>query len=292
MWQLFAFLSAIFSALAAILEKKALLKNDPLIFSLALSVITLIFSLPFLVFADFTTLHIETIWLMYLKSLLGALAFLLVMHGLQRCEISNSLPLLVFTPAIVAILAFLLLNENIGFAGISGMVILLIGTYLLQLEKNKGWLSPFLFLKQNKSFWFIIGAIALFSTTSILDKTLLKSYKLQPELFLPLQQFFFSVNFFLLFIIKQSRWKQLKCEVFKNWKIILLIALIAIIYRYMHILAIKSGYVAFVLSIKRTSVFFATVFGGRYFTEHNLKNRSLAVATMVIGVIIIIISKP
>jgi uncharacterized membrane protein len=69
---------------------------------------------------------------------------------------------------------------------------------------------------------------------------------------------------------------------------ILAVAVFAVVYRYSYILAIKAGSVALVLSIKRTSVFFAAVFGGRYFKEHNLLRRSLAVVIMVVGAIVVI----
>ncbi|MBI9067383.1 MAG: hypothetical protein JEZ09_08835, partial [Salinivirgaceae bacterium] len=74
-----------------------------------------------------------------------------------------------------------------------------------------------------------------------------------------------------------------------SWKLILLISVFTIIYRYSHILAIKAGSVALVLSIKRTSVFFATVIGGHYFNEKNLLRKSLATLLMIAGAICIIL---
>ncbi len=288
MWQLFAFLSAVFSALAAILEKKALFKTPPLAFSLILSLFTFVLAIPFLYTANLASLKIATILVLYIKSLLGAVAFLLVMNGIQKNELSKSLPLLVFTPAVVAVLAFLLLGENIGIWGTFGMVILLLGTYLLQLDKGKSMFSPFLFLKENKALWYIVGAILLFSVTSILDKTLLKSFKLPPNIFLPLQQLFFTINFLLIYLFKGKKLSHLRKITIDHWRIIFVIAVVAIVYRYTQILAVKSGSVAYVLSIKRTSVFFATVIGGTYFKEHSVLKRSIAVATMVVGIIIIL----
>jgi len=289
MWQFLAINSAVFSALAAIAEKKALLNIKPIGFSLILSFFIFVLTVPFLFFVNYSLVTTNAIIVLYIKSVMGAVAFLLVMYGLKYIDISKSLPLLVLTPALVAILAFFILNENIGYWGILGMVLLLIGTYFLQLEPKSSWLSPFFFVKQNRAFLYIIGALLLFTATSILDKTLLKNYKLQPEAFLPLQQLFFTLNFILVFIFSKETKSQLKTELVKTWKIIVLTAFFAVIYRYSHILAIKAGSVALVLSIKRTSVFFATVFGGRYFKEKNLMQRSIAVAVMITGAIVIIL---
>lgn len=288
MWQVLAITSALFSALAAIFEKKALFKSSPLSFSLLLSAIILLLTLPFLFFVDFTALQATTLLVLYGKSILGALAFLLVMHGLKKLEISSSLPLLVLTPAIVAVFAFFLLDETLNAVDIIGMVLLLIGTYYLQLKKGDVWLSPFKTAFRNKAYIYLCGAILLFTTTTLLDKTLLKTYKLQPEAFIPIQQLFFTLNFAILFAFSKKERTGIKRTFNDTWKIILAIAFFAVIYRYSHILAIKAGSVALVLSIKRTSVFFATVFGGQYFKDQNLVRKSIATLIMIVGAIVII----
>lgn len=290
MWQLLALTSALFSALAAVFEKKALFKIDPLEFSLVLSAVTMILTLPFLFFVDPTTLEAGSLAVLFGKSVLGAFAFLMVMNGLKRLDISNSLPLLVLTPGLVAVFAFILLNESLSLFDIAGMVLLLAGTYLLQLKKGHSLLEPFRFVQQNKAYLYIIGAILLFTTTSILDKALLSKFRLQPEAFLPLQQLFYTLIFVMFFLFRKKKTDDIKSQLQCTWKWILLVAVFAVIYRYSHILAVKGGPVALVLSIKRTSVFFATVIGGTLFLESNLLKRSIAVLIMIAGAVLIIIS--
>jgi len=197
---------------------------------------------------------------------------------------------LVITPALVALLAYVFLNESIGVWGIGGMLLLLSGTYVLQLPKGGNWLSPFLFVQRNKAQWYIIGAILLFSTTAVLDKSILKSYRLPAEAFIPIQQMFFTFNFLVLFLLKKLSVKELSTTLKSHGRLILLIAVFAVIYRYSHILAVKAGSVALVLSIKRTSVFFATIIGGSYFREQELVKRVIAVAVMVVGTVLVLLS--
>ena len=289
MWQLLALFSAIFSALAAVTEKKTLVKMDALPFSMVISVLTFIFSIPFLIITDYSQISFIALLVLYLKSILGALAFFLVMNGIKHNELSNSLPLLVFTPAFVAVLAFFLLGEYISLFGFLGMFLLLVGTYILQLNNPGNWLSPFYFVKRNKAQWYIIGAILLFTITSLLDKTLLQNYKLPPSAFLSFQQFFFSINFLVAFLIVDKNKTGLVSSIKTNLWALVLVAALAICYRYSHILAVKTGPVALVLSIKRTSVFFATIIGGSYFREHFVFRRSIAVAIMVAGAIAVIL---
>jgi len=290
MWQILAITSALFSALAAVLEKKALFKNNPLTFSLLLSAFTFILTLPFLFVVDFSLLQSTTLLVLYGKSILGAAAFLLVMHGLKKLEISSSLPLLVLTPGVVAVFAYFILDEILSKADLAGMAMLLLGTYYLQLKKGNSLAEPFKSVLKNKAYIYLIAAIILFTSTTLLDKTLLKTYRLQPEAFIPIQQLFFTLNFILLFILKKHKSSELKQALGHSWHLILAIAVFAVIYRYSHILAIKAGSVAMVLSIKRTSVFFATVFGGKYFKEQNLIRKSIATLIMIGGAIVIILS--
>ncbi|MGE5500287.1 MAG: hypothetical protein ACM3Q2_19600, partial [Syntrophothermus sp.] len=68
---------------------------------------------------------------------------------------------------------------------------------------------------------------------------------------------------------------------------IVFIALLTIVYRYTEIAAVKNAPVALVLSIKRISVFFAVIIGGRIFKESSLLIKSIATAIIIAGVILI-----
>jgi len=77
---------------------------------------------------------------------------------------------------------------------------------------------------------------------------------------------------------------------FKNsWKPILLISLFTIIYRLTQIEAVKIGQVALVLALKRVSVFFAVVIGGRRIKEHYLLRKTIATLIMLAGAALVII---
>lgn len=288
MWFILAFISALFSAAAAIGEKKALQNSSAISFSLLLSIFNVIFSIPFLLFVDFSTVSIEAILVLFAKSTLGAFSFLFVMKGLKSLEISSSLPILVLTPGFTALLAFIFLKEELSLFEIFGMVILLFGTYLLQLKPDKNLIYPFQFRKQPKALIYIILALVIFSITSVVDKALLTNFKLAPFVFIPLQHVFYTLIFLVLFIVNRDRSESFKGTFYSIWKIVLIVSLFTIIYRFSHIYAIKLGSVALVLSIKRTSVFFATIIGGTYFNEQNLLRKTIATILMIIGAVTII----
>lgn len=143
-WIILASISAALSATAAIFEKKALFKLDPLEFSFLISLFGAIFALPFFFAVDFASITITSLIILYIKTILGTLAFLNVMQAIKKLELSNALPLIVLTPGIVAITAFFVVGDKLSNFEIVGMLLLLIGTYILETNtKNRNLLEPF-----------------------------------------------------------------------------------------------------------------------------------------------------
>ena len=70
---------------------------------------------------------------------------------------------------------------------------------------------------------------------------------------------------------------------------IILISLFTIGYRYSLLEAMKIAPIALVLSIKRTSIFFAAVIGGKIFSEQSVFRRGIAALLMLAGVYFIIV---
>ena len=288
-WYLIALIAAFFSASAAILEKKILFKEKALSLSLILSLFNLAVALPFFFFVDYSSITSPGLLVLFFKSILGAIAFLFVMKGIKNLEISKALPLLVLTPGLVALFAFITLGESLKLIEIGGMVLLLGGTYLLQLKEKQGLSSPWKSFIKTKGNHYILGALVLFTITSILDKAILKNYKVPLNAFMGFQHLFLAIVFLILAIIYSRNLNIKKTFKFSWWPIFTL-AIITIIYRYSHLYAISVAPVALVLSIKRISVFFAVLIGGRLFRDTNLTRRIIATAIMVIGAILIIIS--
>ncbi|MBT4166053.1 EamA family transporter [archaeon] len=287
-WYLLALTSALFSASAAILEKKILFKEKALAFSTLFAILNLIIAIPFFFFITFSAITTAALITLFIKSILGTLAFLCVMLGIKNLELSKALPLLVLTPGLVAIGALIFLNESLTNLEILGMLLLLSGTYILQLKQNQKFLDPFKNLTKTKGNKYIILALLLFTITSILDKALLKNFKLPINAFMGFQHLFLAI-IFLTILILSGKTKQIKSPIKNSFKIILLLSLITIIYRYTQIQAVKIAPVALVLSIKRISVFFAVIIGGKLFQEHNLLKRTIATAIMIVGAVLVIL---
>lgn len=289
-WYLLAFISALFSAAAAISQKKILFDIEALRFSTLLSIFLIPFGLLFILASDINDIQLIGIVILYVKTILGALSFWCVMLAIKNMEISGALPLLVLTPGFVAILSFFVLSEDLSYISIVGMLLLLIGTYILETKNSNSFLYPFKIFIKSRFHHYIVYALLLFTVSSVIDKLLLKKFAIQPYAFVGFQQIFLAVNFLIIFVIVKKDIKTLFTNLnFAHIKWIFLIAIFTVLYRYTQIEAVKLAPVALVLSIKRTSVFFATVIGGKIFLEHRLFRKAMATILMLIGAYLIIL---
>lgn len=287
-WFAVALISALLSAFAAITQKKVLYKLGALEFSFILSIVNLIFSIPFFFFIDYETINILNLSILFAKSIIGVAAFLCVMIALKNLEISNALPLLALTPGFVAVFAFLLLGESLKAIEVIGLIFLIAGTFILESKNLKEFIFPKNVLIKLKYHRFIIIALFLFTASSILDKLLLIKLNLSPISLTAFQHIYFAVIFSTVYLIFKTKEASPVSVQKDNLGWIALISVLTIGYRYTQIVAVSLASVALVLAIKRTSVFWATVIGGKLFNDKDLLKRSIAAILILIGAILIL----
>jgi drug/metabolite transporter (DMT)-like permease len=288
-WFFIALTSAFLSAFAAITQKKVLFNLGALEFSFLLSLVNLLFSIPFFFFIDYTTINFANLLILFIKSIIGVGAFYCVMLSLKNLEISNALPLLALTPGFVAVFAFVLLGESLKLIEVIGLIFLIVGIFILESKNYKVLFFPFSLFIKSKYHRFIILALILFTASSILDKYLLIKLNLSPISLTAFQHFYFALLFSIIYIFVRTKETATTFKIKKStlgW--IALISIITIGYRYTQIVAVSLASVALVLAVKRTSVFWATVIGGKLFKDKDLLKRSIAAILILIGAILIL----
>lgn len=288
-WFAIALLSAFLSAFAAVTQKKVLFDLGALEFSFLLSIINLIFSIPFFFFIDYAEINSSNLIILFIKSLIGVAAFFCVMLSLKNLEISNALPLLALTPGFIAVFAFFLLGESLKSVEVVGLLLLITGTFILESGNGKKSFMPFIIFFKSKYHRFIILALLLFTASSILDKFLLINMNLTPISLTAFQHIYFALLFSLAFLIFKKDVQSLSSiSNQKNLGWIAVISILTIGYRFTQVIAVGMASVALVIAIKRTSVFWATLIGGKIFNDKDLLKRSLATILIVIGAILIL----
>ena len=288
-WFVIALLSAFLSAFAAITQKKVLFSLGALEFSFLLSLVNLVFSIPFFFFIDYGTINSFNLLVLFIKSVIGVGAFFCVMLSLKNLEISNALPLLALTPGFIAVFAFIFLGEALKTAEVVGLIILMLGTYILESGNSTKIIFPFSILLKSKYHRFVILALLLFTASSILDKLLLIKLNLSPISLTAFQHIYFAIMFSIIFFVFRKKTEPLPNITNKiNLGWIALISILTIGYRYTQVVAIGLASVALVLAIKRTSVFWATIIGGKLFSDKDILKRSIAAVLILVGAILIL----
>jgi drug/metabolite transporter (DMT)-like permease len=287
-WFYLALLSAVASAAASICEKKVLFLEDPLAFSMVLAQFNLLLCVPFFFTHGALTVAPASLGILSGKTLLNALAFLCVMRGLKQLEISSALPLLVLTPGLVAVSAFVVLHETLQGPEIAGMGLLLGGVYLLQTGRQQRILEPFVALIKNGGYRSILIALLIFTVTALVDKVLVTRLKVAPYSYMAWQHLFLAIIFAVLFLAVGRTRRSPLSGGWQAYGVTGITALCTIAYRFAEIKAVQlSSSVALVLTLKRTSVFMAAMAGGVLFREERLLRKTGATCMMIAGALLI-----
>ena len=281
-WVVLASCSAVLSAGAAVAQKRALFRVHALEFSFLVSaaVLTLSLFVPFT--TDVLALPGRALMVLAVKSLLGGIAFLLVMMALERNPISNALPLLGLTPAVTALLAQLLLHESLRQVQWLGLALMLVGTWALE-ERSRDT-APTTALNRFGSgrHRLMTGALLLFACSAVADRLLLNNMRVPPNVVLFNQQVVYCLLFGGLLLVRRTSFAEVAHRGREQWQLIVAIAVLTLGYRFFQLQATRVGPVALVLAVKRTSILYATFFGGRLFAERRL-GRRLAGAALIVA---------
>ena len=140
MWVLFAFGSALFAGITAILAKIGIKNTDSNVATAIRTVVILIFSwiMVFVVGAQNTigNINSKTLIFLILSGLATGGSWLCYFKALQIGDVHKVTPIDKSSTVMTMILAFIILGENITIYKIIAMILISIGTYLMITRKN------------------------------------------------------------------------------------------------------------------------------------------------------------
>jgi uncharacterized membrane protein len=269
-WCTLATCSALLSATSAVLQKKILFRLNALEFSFSISLVIVIFTLFIPFSMDVTAIPLSALSIIVVKSILGASAFLLVMLSLQHNQISSALPLLGLTPAAAALLSLVMLGEGLNSSEWIGIGLMIAGCYLLERRVSSKPLQPFGSMVRTKNYYYIYGAVGLFAISSVFDKLLLSGMRIHPLIILFYQHIVYVLLFTVAILIRRISLRDVIQKSAAQLPLIIIVALLTVAYRFTQLEATKLAPVALVLAVKRTSILYASLFGGKIFSEERL----------------------
>lgn len=287
LWVILVILTALFSAAAVTTNKKILFKEHAMEFAAILAIFVVVLSIPLFFLIDYSTLAIQPIIFTFFVAPFGALAFLLTMKTVRHEEISTVTPIMIIQSGLVAILAFILLNETLTLMQISGIILIIVGAYALGTHKHISVWGPLQLLKHKKYAYYLILAIILYSFTTLFDRFILTAYEIEPLAYLAFAQLFIAVDFLILLSIFHHGFSDIKHGARKYGPWILLAAILTIAYRVTYVYSVDMANIALVSSLRKISVLFIIIMGGEFFHEKNIKRKIISSIIMIAGATLI-----
>lgn len=170
MWILFAFGSAFFAGVTAILAKCGIRKTDSTVATAIRTIVVLMFSwvMVFLVGSQREIAHIggRTLVFLILSGLATGGSWLCYFRALQLGDINKVVPIDKSSTVLTILLAFLFLHESVSVPRLLGVVLIAAGTFLM-IEKKSGTDSG---EKGLRWLWYGLASAVFASLTSILGK--------------------------------------------------------------------------------------------------------------------------
>lgn len=285
LWFVLSLLSALSQSTSDLFSKRSLanLNNEYLVAFLRT------FFVPFLVIPLLFITGIPALdsmfWIAVLSNAgLVAATSILYMRALKLSPLSLAVPMLAFTPIFLLVISPIMLGEVPGFFGIIGISFTILGAYTLSIKDiRKGYLVPFKTLFKEKGALIMLFVAFLFSISSSLMK--IGAEHSSPLFFIALSETVVTL-FLMPTLLIHSKGLSNK-GIRQNAKSIVAVGVFYSLMDVMFIWALQSALVSYVVSVRRTTIVFSTLYGHFYFKEPNIKDRLIGALVMALGVLFI-----
>lgn len=203
-------------------------------------------------------------------------------------HLSLTYPIVRSSPLFVPLLAFLLIREKLSFVGISGIIIILVGIYLLHLRSIswKSFLEPLKYMKGKATTYAF--STALFSAFYSVNDKMGVRY-VQPFVYIYITWVVLGI-FYLPIIFSKNNRKDIKFEWKDNKKSILISAFLVLFSYLLTLFAFTIDKVSYIVSLRQLSAVFGVTLGIFVLKEKYGKIRLFASIIMFIGFFLVIIA--
>lgn len=284
-WVYLSLICAFTLATSDALTKKALVESDEYL----VAWFRLLFALPVLLvllfFIRVPRLDAAFYRAFALSLPLEIIALVLYIKALRISPLSLTLPFLALTPVSLSFVSYFILGEEVSLRGGIGIFLLAAGSYTLNLhEMRKGIFSPFRAIGREKGSVLMIVVAIIYSVTSSLGKMAIEH---SSPLFFGATYFIALTVFFSPIALLAGREK----ETFMKGGQYRRLFFPGLFYSAMivtHMLALGLTKVAYMISIKRTSLIMGVIYGYFLFREKNIRERLAGALLMFMGFVMIV----
>jgi drug/metabolite transporter (DMT)-like permease len=215
------------------------------------------------------------------------LAMLLYSQAIRDTSLTLTLPYLAFTPVFNTVTAYVLLGETVSVSGFGGILLVVAGAWLLNLEharnhKRFNVFAPFRAIVSERGSRLMLIVAALYSLTSVLGKGAL-AYT-TPLFFGTM--YYVLIGFVVITLFSIGTGMPVKV-LWRRPAAHLMIGVFMSVMVITHFYAIAHVEVAYMVAVKRTSLLFGVVYSVLLFHERARPEYFFAGSLMVGGVFLI-----
>jgi uncharacterized membrane protein len=281
-WMYFALLAAISESLKDLFSKQGLRSVSPQLAALAACATPIPILLTMVLFTDSVPLLGPRYgWALLIGGTLNILAMFQFMRALQASDMSLAVPFVSFTPIFLLITSPLMVGDVPTNQDIAGIVCIVAGAYVLHIQSvHRGLLGPLLAVFREPGPRRMLSVAFIYSLTSNFDKIGVQN---SSPLFWSLSiASVMTIGFVLLlrFLPQQT----IAPPRGRTIAMLLLIGLFQSIGLLAHNTALSLGPVPSVIAVKRSSIFFAVMWGFVFLKERHVRERLAGAILMVIGI--------
>ncbi|NET17555.1 MAG: EamA family transporter, partial [Okeania sp. SIO1H6] len=229
---------------------KTQLKNfDEYIIGCSLTFFTALFLSPLLFFIEIPQLG-NNFWLaLSVSASLNAIAYIIYLKAIKISDLSIIAPITTFTPLFLLITSPLIVREFPNMLGMFGVLLIVVGSYLLNIkEKQRGYFAPFRAIITDKGSRLALLVAFIWSISSNFDKVGVQN---SSPIFWGISVFFTISTLLLPIVLYKSHNNLYKLKT-GSWKLVIY-GMINSIEMGCQMMAINLTFVAYVISVKRTS---------------------------------------
>lgn len=284
MWIIYALLTALLTALKGVAGKKSLRSLDEHVVAWFMQIIPGFCIALYFLSHPLPTLGVGFYPVLVVDCFLSAVAAVWSTRALIS-EFSTTVPLTAFTPLFLLLTGYLMLGEVPSPAGLVGVVLIVIGAYVLNLrEKKNGWMAPLRSLVRHDGSRLMLGSAFIWSVTGNLDKMAVAN---SSPIFFAMAECFLIGLFLTPFAYRKIR--RQKAEIRREGFQLAALGVCVSLMLVFQMLAISQTLVVYVIAIKRLGILISIALGGLVFKEKDIRWKLAGGCVMVLGVVCITI---
>ena len=285
-WLFLALLSAIFIALKNVITRRLVSLTDRNVILYTGYLFPALFAILLIFFAGIPEIKPAFYYSIIIASIIDIIAMTFFLKAIASGELAKTFPLVAFTPVFLIATSFLILGETTSIIGLSGILAISLGAYLLRSESVRvGILEPLKLLLREKGSRYMLITAFLFSLIGpLFKKAILNS---SPFFALATTEFLGTL-LLILFFLPQKKICTIHKKIASNFKLLFLQS-IAIFFAALALFAALNFSIpaVYVISIKRTSILFTIILGFILFKEKNFARNLIAGTIIILGIFLI-----